>query len=250
MNGAIYIYNGREKGITPSFTQEALLPTDFLLARGNHNIYYGGTDCNLHVMVFLQRIRGQKFGYSLSTFGQSISTGLDADGNGYQDLAVGAFLSDSAVLLRTIPVIALDASLKLPSSVNRTRYECVEQGHPAVCMNVTICFRYQGKGVPGHIVLHYNISSDIKRKKGTPARFYFSSNGTAEVYSGRIDLGQKSESCRTHQAFMRSQEYIAVSRDNDVAVSQDRYVIISQDRNAWTGHRSIGRSGKGAGRKT
>ncbi|XP_073433590.1 integrin alpha-4 [Dendrobates tinctorius] len=170
MNGAIYIYNGREKGITPSFTQ---------------------------------RIRGQNFGYSLSTFGQSISTGLDADGNGYQDLAVGAFLSDSAVLLRTRPVITLDASLKLPSSVNRTRYECVEQGHPAVCMNVTICFRYQGKGVPGHIVLHYNISSDIKRNKGTPARFYFSSNGTAEVYSGNIDLRQKSESCRTHQAFMR-----------------------------------------------
>ncbi|CAJ0946817.1 unnamed protein product [Ranitomeya imitator] len=46
---------------------------------------------------------------------------------------------------------------------------------------------------------------------------------------------------------LRSQECIAVSRDDDVAVSRDRYVI-SRDRNAWTGYRSIARSGKGAGR--
>ncbi|XP_075685648.1 integrin alpha-4 [Rhinoderma darwinii] len=170
MHGAIYIYNGREKGITPSFTQ---------------------------------RIQGRKLGFSLSTFGQSVSTGLDADGNGYQDIAVGAFLSDSAVLLRTRPVVTINASLKLPNSVNRTRFECVENGHPAVCMNVTICFKYQGQNVPGHIVLHYNISSDVQRKKGTPARFYFSSNGTMEVYSGKIELRPKSESCRTQQAFMR-----------------------------------------------
>ncbi|XP_071977682.1 integrin alpha-4 isoform X1 [Engystomops pustulosus] len=170
MKGAVYIYNGREKGITLTYTQ---------------------------------RIRGQNLGYSLSTFGQSVSTGLDADGNGYQDVAVGAFLSDSAVLLRTRPVVTISASLKLPDSVNRTRFECIENGYPAVCMNVTICFQYEGRGVPGHIVLHYNISSDVRRKKGTPARFYFSSNGTTEVYSGKIDLRQKAESCRTHQAFMR-----------------------------------------------
>ncbi|XP_040213577.1 integrin alpha-4 [Rana temporaria] len=168
--GAIYIYNGREKGITRSFTQ---------------------------------RIQGKTFGYSLNMFGQSISQGLDADGNGYQDVAVGAFLSDSAVLLRTRPVVTIDASLKLPNSVNRTKFECVENGHPAVCMNVTICFKYRGRSVPGHIVLHYNISSDVKRKSGTPARFYFSSNGTSDVYLGKIELYQKFANCKIHQAFMR-----------------------------------------------
>ncbi|CAJ0954831.1 unnamed protein product [Ranitomeya imitator] len=39
-------------------------------------------------------------------------------------------------------------------------------------------------------------------------------------------------------ATFRSQECIAVSRDDDIAVSRDRYVIISRDRNAWTAHRS------------
>ncbi|CAJ0955209.1 unnamed protein product [Ranitomeya imitator] len=36
-------------------------------------------------------------------------------------------------------------------------------------------------------------------------------------------------------ALLRSQECIAVSRDDDVAVSRDRYVIILRDRNAWPG---------------
>ncbi|KAM5151875.1 integrin alpha-4 [Mantella aurantiaca] len=167
--GAVYIYNGREKGVTRSFTQ---------------------------------RIQGKKLGYSLNMFGQSISHGIDADGNGYQDVAIGAFLSDSAVLLRTRPVVTIDASLALPNSVNRTKFECVENGHPSVCMNVTICFKYEGRSVPGHIVIYYNISSDVKRKIGTPARFYFSS-GTNDVYSGSIELYQKSANCKIHQAFMR-----------------------------------------------
>ncbi|XP_068101522.1 integrin alpha-4 isoform X2 [Hyperolius riggenbachi] len=170
LQGAIYIYNGRKRGITALFTQ---------------------------------RLSGQTFGYSLQMFGQSISGLLDVDGNGYQDVAVGAFLSDSAMLLRTRPVVAIQASLTLPDSVNRTRRECSENGVPAVCMNVTVCFKYEGRSVPGHIVLHYNINSDTKRKSGTPARFYFISNGTTEFYVGTIELHQKSKNCKTHQAFMR-----------------------------------------------
>ncbi|XP_075465024.1 integrin alpha-4 isoform X2 [Ascaphus truei] len=169
LQGAIYIYNGREKGITPSFSQ---------------------------------RIQGHKFGYELNMFGQSISGGLDVDGNGYEDVAVGAFLSDSAVLLRTRPVVTIEATLMLPSTVNRTKFECVENGHPTVCMNVTVCFSYQGLDVPGHIVLHYNISSDVRRKTGTPARFYFSSNGTSDIISRTMEM-KTSANCKIHQAFMR-----------------------------------------------
>ncbi|KAG8432506.1 hypothetical protein GDO86_016957 [Hymenochirus boettgeri] len=170
LEGAIYIYNGREKGITPAFSQ---------------------------------RIQGNKFGYGLNMFGQSISNVLDIDGNGYPDVAVGAFLSDSAVLLRTRPVIIMDASLRLPSTVNKTKFECTENGYPAVCMNVSVCFAYQGLDVPGYIVLHYNITSDVKRKSGNPARFYFVANGSSDVISGTTEIHQKSGNCKTHQAFMR-----------------------------------------------
>ncbi|XP_074071671.1 integrin alpha-4 isoform X2 [Macrotis lagotis] len=170
LRGAIYIYNGRIDGISPSFSQ---------------------------------RIQGLQISQSLSMFGQSISGGIDADHNGYSDVAVGAFLSDSAVVLRTRPVVIVEASLKHPHSVNRTIFECIENGQPSVCMELTLCFSYRGREVPGYIVLHYNMSLDVGRKTETPSRFYFSSNGTSDTISGSINVSNSTEKCKKHQAFMR-----------------------------------------------
>ncbi|XP_068924669.1 integrin alpha-4 isoform X1 [Petaurus breviceps papuanus] len=170
LRGAIYIYNGRIDGISPSFSQ---------------------------------RIQGLHISQSLSMFGQSISGGIDADHNGYPDVAVGAFWSDSAVVLRTRPVVIVEASLKHPQSVNRTKFECSENGQPSVCMDLTLCFSYRGREVPGYIVLFYNMSLDVGRKAETPSRFYFSSNGTSDVISGTINVFNVTENCKKHQAFMR-----------------------------------------------
>uniref|UniRef100_H0VEQ4 Integrin subunit alpha 4 n=1 Tax=Cavia porcellus TaxID=10141 RepID=H0VEQ4_CAVPO len=170
LRGAIYIYNGRVDGISSSFSQ---------------------------------RIGGLQISESLSMFGQSISGQIDADNNGYIDIAVGAFRSDSAVLLRTRPVVIVEASLSNPESVNRTKFDCVENGLPSVCMDLTLCFSYKGKEVPGYIVLFYNMSLDVNRKTESPSRFYFSSNGTSDVITGSIQVWNRRVNCRTHQAFMR-----------------------------------------------
>ncbi|NXA58690.1 ITA4 protein, partial [Mohoua ochrocephala] len=170
LKGAIYIYNGREDGITPSFSQ---------------------------------RIQGQEVSNSLSMFGQSISSGIDADNNGYQDVAVGAFFSDSAVVLRTKPVIIVEASLKHSNSINRTNLDCMENDQPATCMNLKICFTYRGREVPGYIVLLYNLSVDVNRKEDTQARFYFSSNGTYDTISGKVKIYSNITACKDHPAFMR-----------------------------------------------
>ncbi|NXK38303.1 ITA4 protein, partial [Piprites chloris] len=170
LKGAIYIYNGREDGITPTFSQ---------------------------------RIQGHQVSNSLSMFGQSIASGIDADNNGYQDVAVGAFFSDSAVVLRTKPVIIVEASLKHPNSINRTNLNCMENDQPATCMNLKICFTYRGREVPGYIVLLYNLSVDVTRKEDTQARFYFSSNGTSDTISGKVKIYSKNTACKDHPAFMR-----------------------------------------------
>ncbi|NWZ19516.1 ITA4 protein, partial [Asarcornis scutulata] len=170
LKGVIYIYNGREDGITPTFSQ---------------------------------RIQGHQVSNSLSMFGQSIASGIDADNNGYQDVAVGAFLSDSAVVLRTKPVIIVEASLKHPNSINRTNLNCMENDQPAICMNLKICFTYTGREVPDYIVLFYNLSVDVNRKMDMPARFYFSVNGTSDTTSGNIKINSKSIACNDHPAFMR-----------------------------------------------
>ncbi|XP_037706387.1 integrin alpha-4 [Choloepus didactylus] len=170
LRGAIYIYNGRVDGISPTFSQ---------------------------------RIEGLQISESLSMFGQSISGQIDADNNGYVDVAVGAFRSNSAVLLRTRPVVIVEASLNHPESVNRTKFDCIENGSPSVCMDLKLCFSYKGKEVPGYIVLFYNMSLDVNRKAETPSRFYFSSNGTSDVIMGSIEVSSGAKNCRTHQAFMR-----------------------------------------------
>ncbi|NXB99618.1 ITA4 protein, partial [Orthonyx spaldingii] len=170
LKGAIYIYNGREDGITPSFSQ---------------------------------RIQGQEVSSSLSMFGQSISSGIDADNNGYQDVAVGAFFSDSAVVLRTKPVIIVEASLNHSDSINRTNLDCMENEQPATCLNLKICFTYRGREVPGYIVLLYNLSVDVSRKEDTQARFYFSSNGTYDTISGKVKIYNNVTACKDHPAFMR-----------------------------------------------
>ncbi|NXL90044.1 ITA4 protein, partial [Alectura lathami] len=170
LKGVIYIYNGRKDGITPSFSQ---------------------------------RIQGHQVSNSLSMFGQSIASGIDADNNGYQDVAVGAFLSDSAVVLRTKPVIIVEASLKHPTSINRTNFNCMENGQPAICMNLKICFTYTGREVPGFVVLFYNLTVDVNRRVDTQARFYFSANGTSDTTSGKIKIYGKNITCKDHPAFMR-----------------------------------------------
>uniref|UniRef100_H0XEQ2 Integrin subunit alpha 4 n=2 Tax=Otolemur garnettii TaxID=30611 RepID=H0XEQ2_OTOGA len=170
LRGAIYIYNGRVDGISSTFSQ---------------------------------RIEGLQISKSLSMFGQSISGQIDADNNGYIDVAVGAFRSDSAVLLRTRPVVIVEASLNHTESVNRTKFDCVENGLPSVCMDLTLCFSYKGKEVPGYIVLFYNMSLDVNRKAESPSRFYFSSNGTSDIIIGRIKVSSRVTKCTTHQAFMR-----------------------------------------------
>ncbi|XP_073701757.1 integrin alpha-4-like [Garra rufa] len=168
--GAIYIYNGRRSGIARSFSQ---------------------------------RITGSLSGNNFRMFGQSVSGGVDIDSNNYPDVAVGAFLSDSAVVFRTRPVVKVDAVMLLPESLNRSIAQCTENGLPAVCVNVKVCFRVGGKQIPGNIELKYNITADVHHKDGFPSRFYFSGNSTSNVTTGRVKAKHERLTCATHQAFMK-----------------------------------------------
>ena len=56
---------------------------------------------------YAQRIFAKEVYSGLSTFGWSISGGMDLDGNEYPDLLVGAYESSNAVYLRSAPVVHL-----------------------------------------------------------------------------------------------------------------------------------------------
>lgn len=67
--GAVYIYHGSEKGVRSKYSQ----------------------------VIYAEDV--SRFN-SLSTFGFSITGGLDLDQNEYPDMAVGAYLSNSAYFFR------------------------------------------------------------------------------------------------------------------------------------------------------
>uniref|UniRef100_A0A8C1E8U6 Integrin subunit alpha 4 n=2 Tax=Cyprinus carpio TaxID=7962 RepID=A0A8C1E8U6_CYPCA len=123
-------------------------------------------------------------GKNLRMFGQSVSGGVDIDSNNY-------------------PVVKVDAVMLLPESLNRSIAQCTENGLPAVCINVMVCFRVRGKQIPGNIELKYNITTDVHHKDGFPSRFYFIGNGTSNVTAGRVKVKHEQLTCATHQAFMK-----------------------------------------------
>ncbi|CAJ1079805.1 integrin alpha-4 [Xyrichtys novacula] len=170
LKGAVYIYNGRKDGISPSPSQ---------------------------------RITGSTLGRDLRMFGQSLSSGIDIDDNGYQDVAIGAFLSDSAVVLRTRPVIQVKASLVLPEQIDQRVALCQEHRTPTVCLNVTICFSVKSRHYRGAIDLQYNLTSDLLHKPSFPHRFYFHGNGSSNSTRGRVRARQGQVTCATHVAYQR-----------------------------------------------
>ncbi|KAM4731572.1 integrin alpha-4 isoform 2-T2 [Anableps anableps] len=170
LKGAIYIYNGRKEGISPTPSQ---------------------------------RITGSSLGHDLRMFGQSLNSGIDIDDNGYNDVAVGSFLSDSAVILRTRPVIQVKASLILPEQMDQQLVQCQDHRTQTVCLNVTICFSVTSKHYRGTIELQYNLTSDLLHKPSFPHRFYFHGNGSSNSTRGHVKTRHGHPSCATHVAYQR-----------------------------------------------
>uniref|UniRef100_A0A8C8B495 Integrin subunit alpha 9 n=1 Tax=Otus sunia TaxID=257818 RepID=A0A8C8B495_9STRI len=166
-------------------------------------IYHG--DANGIVPQYSMKLSGQTVNPMLRMFGQSLSGGVDMDGNGYPDMTVGAFLSDNVVLLRSRPVITMDISIFLPSSINITAPQCHDGLQPVNCLNVTACFRFRGRRVPGEIGLNYNLTADVaKKEKSQQPRVYFVTSGeTAGQIAEKLQLSYMQEKCDHYLAYVK-----------------------------------------------
>ncbi|KFO30946.1 Integrin alpha-9 [Fukomys damarensis] len=167
-------------------------------------IYHG--DAGGMVPQYSMKLSGQKINPVLRMFGQSISGGIDMDGNGYPDVTIGAFMSDSVVLLRARPVITVDVSIFLPGSINITAPQCHDGQQPMNCLNVTVCFRFHGKHVPGEIGLNYVLTADVaKKEKGQLPRVYFVLLGeTVGQVLEKLQLAHMEERCHHYVAHVKA----------------------------------------------
>ncbi|ROT68847.1 integrin alpha 5 [Penaeus vannamei] len=91
-----------------------------------------------------QVLRASDFDGAVRGFGFSIDGGIDMDANGYPDVLVGAAASDSAVFIRSAPVLAVEGAVAFdPPEVSLNNRSCSVSGgradaggEAAVCLQL------------------------------------------------------------------------------------------------------------------
>ncbi|CAH3015809.1 unnamed protein product [Porites evermanni] len=111
-SGAVYLYHGSSKGI------------------------------ELH---YRQKILGLTIKTGIKLFGYSLSGGVDVDENGYPDIAVGAYGSDHAVMLRSQSIVNVVGEIRLSEqqiTLEGNHSVCNLESTQHKCVNITIVFYY------------------------------------------------------------------------------------------------------------
>ncbi|XP_017771191.1 PREDICTED: integrin alpha-PS2-like, partial [Nicrophorus vespilloides] len=149
--GAVYIYHGSKDGVNPKHSQ----------------------------VIFSEDV-ADPGSAPMSTFGFSVAGGIDLDHNDYPDMAVGAYLSNSAYFFRSRPVVKVNAFVQFLASNKQIILDekncTLINGHRVPCTNIDICFNYTGLGVPHNINLDVQYVLDAKKTKDTRMFFIDSEN--------------------------------------------------------------------------
>ncbi|XP_046894266.1 integrin alpha-3-like isoform X1 [Hypomesus transpacificus] len=135
-----------------------------------------------------QVIEGKDVGSGVfSTFGYSLSAGLDVDQNHYPDLLVGS-LDNHVALLRARPVIHLNQTLRVSPEV-------VDPSQCDYCVEVEVCFSYTlstgDKDVKKNITMQFTVNADLSRHNSR-VRFQDNNQGS---YTGFLSM--PATRCRT-----------------------------------------------------
>lgn len=170
-----------------------------------------------------QIIRASDFRIPLTTFGFSLSGGLDLDNNGYPDLLIGAYESDSAIFLKSRPIVLVDASLKIePENINLEEKGCsLRDGSLVSCMVVSFCMEYTGINVNPDLGFVYEMQLDAK--KDIP-RVYFLDNEDYSQQNVSISLRKDSLYCKSIYAYVETDV-----RDKLIPITvQVKYILLEQ----------------------
>uniref|UniRef100_A0A8D1SHR4 Integrin alpha-V n=1 Tax=Sus scrofa TaxID=9823 RepID=A0A8D1SHR4_PIG len=202
--GMVYIYDGKNMSSLHNFTGEQMAAYfGFSVAATDINgddyadVFIGaplfmdrGSDGKLQevgqVSVSLQKASGnfqttKLNGFEVfARFGSAIAPLGDLDQDGFNDLIVGAFGVDRAVLYRARPVITVNAGLEVyPSILNQDNKTCPLPGTDlkVSCFHVRFCLKADGKGtLPMKLNFQVELLLDKLKQKGAIRRALFLHN--------------------------------------------------------------------------
>ncbi|XP_042893778.1 integrin alpha-5-like [Penaeus japonicus] len=120
-----------------------------------------------------QVLRASAFGGALRGFGFSLDGGIDMDGNGYPDVIVGAAESDSAVFIRSAPVLAVEGAVTFnPPEVSLHNKSCNVAGGPVaegedavVCLDVSVALAFEAERWPEQQPVNVTLQLDPKLER-------------------------------------------------------------------------------------
>ncbi|XP_054286091.1 integrin alpha-PS1-like isoform X2 [Macrosteles quadrilineatus] len=120
-----------------------------------------------------QVIRGESF-QGVTTLGHSLSGGMDLDTNGYPDLLMGAYESDSVVLVRARPIVDLRTKVEPVDDITKidpNSHGCtMDPDSEYTCFSFESCVELEsqvmveGRPVSGEVELMYKVEADHNRK--------------------------------------------------------------------------------------
>ncbi|CAN7976434.1 unnamed protein product [Ixodes persulcatus] len=149
-----------------------------------------------------------RIGVPLKGFGISISKGFDVDSNRYQDVLVGAYASDNAVLFRSRPIAELKGSINADvSMITADIGSCeVSGGDTFSCFKLTSCVRYYGKFVSPTVEVETELSIDLKRvADNRPVRGFMYNNVTqVNRYSSLLTARVNHSTCETRMVYLQA----------------------------------------------
>uniref|UniRef100_A0A672UD33 Integrin subunit alpha V n=1 Tax=Strigops habroptila TaxID=2489341 RepID=A0A672UD33_STRHB len=165
------------------------------------------------VSICLQRASGgfqitKLNGFEIfARFSSSIAPLGDLDQDGFNDLIVGAFGVDTAVLYRARPVIRVNAALEVnPTILNPENKTCSLSDVKVSCFKVKFCLKADGKGkLPNSLNFQVELLLDKLKQKGAIRRALFlHSKQPSHSKNMTITKGGKMN-CEELDAFLRDE---------------------------------------------
>lgn len=190
---------------------------------------YGGNDQGGAVYIYFgerdgietsprQVIQGSDISPGVKTFGHSLAGGQDVDGNSYSDLAIGAYSSDKAFLLRSRPIVDMEGKITLsPTEISLEDNDTVRRASDGVSrksIDVTVCLKFKNqlaKSSFGPANVTYSIELEKSRLEEPLRRIFFlQNNKTSFIITRQVSLARENQwYCQfKHTVYLREKEQI------------------------------------------
>uniref|UniRef100_A0A667XHC1 Integrin, alpha V n=1 Tax=Myripristis murdjan TaxID=586833 RepID=A0A667XHC1_9TELE len=139
-------------------------------------------------------------------YGSSIAALGDLDMDGFNDLIVGVFGADKAVLYRARPVISVNATLDItPQIINPEDKSCTLPGTSTnvACFKVKYCLKASGKEAPASLSFRIDLVLDRLKHKEANKRVFFLHSQTYQYSKNMTVTNGKTPACEEQDAYLR-----------------------------------------------